>query len=182
MNTGGGKKKDAGLEEDMIGWCYICPWLPSFCFYSNKWHSLYSRGQLDSLTHDENKYCMCKTLSCHPGREKNIKKRWRNPCGVLPRYTLPALVTIVTFWWLPPLGTSPLIFSRPVSCCEWQLWIPHIENYFRWCRIYSFLGLLFEFEMFCCFVSHKRPFNKKKLGGDFFLLFFSGFHPPCANI
>lgn len=51
--VGGGR-----LERGMIGWCYICPWLPSFCFYSNKWHSLYSLGQLDSLTHDENKYCM----------------------------------------------------------------------------------------------------------------------------
>lgn len=58
----------------MIGWCYICPWLPSFCFYSNKWHSLCSLGQLDSLTHDENKYCMWETLSCHLGREGRKKK------------------------------------------------------------------------------------------------------------
>lgn len=127
MNTGEGKKKDAGLEEDMIGWCYICPWLPSFCFYSNKWHSLYSRGQLDSLTHDENKYCMCKTLSCHPGREKNIKKRWRNPCGVLPRYTLPALVTIVTFWWLPPARHQPPYFLSPSQL----LWMTALDTTYR---------------------------------------------------
>ena len=43
---------------------------------------MYSLGQLDSLTHGENKYCMWETLSCHPGRERERErekkgKRWR---------------------------------------------------------------------------------------------------------
>lgn len=37
--------------------------------------SLCFPGQLDSLTHDENKYCMWETLSCHLGREEQRGER-----------------------------------------------------------------------------------------------------------
>lgn len=130
----GGKKKDGG---GMIGWCSICPWLPSLCFYSNKCHSLYSLGRVDSLTQDENKYCMWYTLSCHPGREKEI---WRNP----PR---PILLPVLHFAYschnchiLMTFSPPPRFLSR--SQLQWMTaLLPCIENYLRWCSMYVLLGV-----------------------------------------
>lgn len=61
------------------GWCtYVLDYRRFPCFYSNKWHSLYSCGQLDSLTVDRNKYCMWLTLSCQLRAEPETEKcTWR---------------------------------------------------------------------------------------------------------
>lgn len=49
----------------------------------------------------------------------------------------------------PPTPTVPRppYFLSPSQLLWMTAWIPHIENYFGWCRMYS-SGLLFEFPMF----------------------------------
>ncbi len=90
------------------GWCtYVLDYRRFPCFYSNKWHSLYSCGQLDSLTVDGNKYCMWLTLSCQlRAQERDGKFTWRQQ-----QLHFLGFVTIVTSWWFSPSVSPHLSLS-----------------------------------------------------------------------
>lgn len=154
----------AGERESSIGaarekvWCtYVLDYRSFLCFYSNKWHSLYLVGRLDSLTVDENKYCMWFTLSCQRRGRARDGEIHAQRC-----YTFLALVTIVTSWWSPPphllspalppalppsppsSSTSPPFFFPAVTSAEWQHGCPGYRIILGdACTLEG--GLLFEF-------------------------------------
>ncbi len=142
------------------GWCtYVLDYRRFPCFYSNKWHSLYSCGQLDSLTVDGNKYCMWLTLSC---QLRAKRERRRNSRDVQSSYTFSVLVTIVTSWWSPPF-VSPhrslslslsllhppppslsLSLSLSLSVTSWLISVQYlIQPLEGFVRFYSYLPISF---------------------------------------
>ncbi len=126
------------------GWCtYVLDYRRFPCFYSNKWHSLYSCGQLDSLTVDGNKYCMWLTLSC---QLRAKRERRRNSRDVQSSYTFSVLVTIVTSWWSLP-SVSPhlsLSLSLSLSVTSWLISVQYlIQPLEGFVRFYSYLPISF---------------------------------------
>lgn len=114
------QNKSCALEQGLGGrrkaWCtHVLDYRSFLCLYSNKWHSLYSVGRLDSLTVDENKYCMWFTLSC--------QRRGRARDGEMRAATLSLLLS-----QLSHLDDSP-----PLSCslCFTPLLPPRLFSFLQ---------------------------------------------------
>ncbi len=125
------------------------------CFYSNKWHSLYSCGQLDSLTVDGNKYCMWLTLSCQLRAKRETEKfTWRSEqlhflgschnCHILMISPLRIPPSVSLSLLHPPPHPLSLSLSLSLSVTSWLISVQYLVQLLEgFVRFYSYLPISF---------------------------------------
>lgn len=127
------RQSGAGPRGPRKAWrTHVLDYRSFLCLYSNKWHSLYCVGRLDSLTVDENKYCMWFTLSCQcQGRARDGEMRTATLLLLLSQLShlddSPPLCCSL-FLSPPPATPESFLSSSHFGWVTAQL--PWVQNYF----------------------------------------------------